>query len=624
VVRNRLWLVPLTVPPGLSLLAQTAYTEGWWLWFIPSILLVAAAVWIGAPDRWDRTAEVWFVRMSALGIAGWLAAGTLWSAWNLVMTYTLGGLWTIWCGAWVWHKRVRSHDKVIVRWNLDWQHIIHRMRPRPLTGSEVIDVHEDDGQDSLLLKLDRGRQSIDDLRAAGESILSAWEYPPETTWRVQPHPRNRNWAWFHIQHANPLAERREWDEDLGPSSFLDEFVVGFTPDGSLIKTLMRKAHWFIIGLTQWGKSTWLAELMAQLGKCDDTLIWFIDLKGGGTLAPWRPIVDWPATTHEEAEDMLAAATRIIKARSSITDDHIPSPEDPAIVIVIDEANEAFGQGTGTAKLISLGISVASLGAGLSVHLVAATQIGGLSALGDERLRGNLSKCMSFRPQKDEHAQYALADWAKLSASKLSEPGMFYFKDQQAASVLGRGHWISRPQRARLAHKYVDRRPVLPEALQLHAGEAYLTRHERNGSTAPSPAPREEPTVTPQEIADQIEAGLPDAVPSPAEVEMLNEARAADGMAPLTATEAAQTGEDRFVSALQKGPHSPKELISLSGMSQSWVMAYLAKLAEYGALADRRRGEPYQAVPGMDLREVMEAIREDRRRVESQARELVAS
>jgi hypothetical protein len=623
--RNRLWLIPFTIPFALSMAAQTVYRAGWWPWFIPAVILVASAVVMGAPDRWDRTAEVRFVRATAVGIAAWLIAGALWGAWNALMTWTLGGLWTMWTVCWWWHKRPRKQDKTIAEWDLQWQLIIHRMRPQQLTNSHVINVDlSDENVDALLIKLDRGRQNIGNLRDAGESILSAWEYPEETTFRVVKHGRNRNWAWFKIQHANPLAERREWDEDLAPSSFLDEFVVGFTPEGALIKTTLPKAHWFIVGQTQFGKSTWLSLKLAQLAACDDVLIWVIDLKGGGMAAPWKPCIDWLATTHAEAEQMLAAAKRIINARSSVTGDHIPSPEDPAIVIVMDECNEAFGQGTGTAALVAAGVSVAQLGAGMSVELDAATQIGGLSSMGDERIRSNLSKCMAFRCQQDAHAEYALEDWKHLSASKLDQPGMFYFKDQAKPSVLGRGFWISTPQRARLARMYADRRPVLPEALALHAGEAYSSRHDRGAAAGPPSPAREESSVsTPAELAAEIEAGLPVPV-SDAQMAMLNEARAADGLPPLSAERASETGQDRFVAELQSGPRSPAQLIEASGMSKSWVMAMLPKLVEYGAARQAGPREPYEAVPGMDIQEALAEIRRDRRKLGDKAKDLVTS
>ncbi len=619
--RHRLWLIPLTVPAILMVTAGTVHRAGWWPWFIPATLLVTAAVWIGAPDRWDRAAEVRFVRLSTAGIAAWLAFGAISGVWNTVMLASLGIGWIAWSGAWWWHKRVHSKEALIAAWDLEWQLNIHRMRPRPLTNSHVIDVDvSDEDIPKLLIRLDRGRQTIGDLIAAGDSILSALEVPPDTTFRVTSHARERNWAWFWIQHANPLADQREWDEDLAPESVLDEFVVGFTPEGGLIKASLRKAHWFIIGLTQWGKSTWLGQLIAQLLHCSDALVWVIDRKGGGMAAPWKDALDWVATEHDTAEAMLSAAKRIILARAAITDDHVPSSEDPAIFIVIDEANEVFGQGTGTSALVSLGVSVASLGAGASVHLVAATQIGGLSALGDERLRGNLDKCMAFRPQKDEHAQYALSDWAQLKASRLASPGMFYFKDGHAGSVLGRGFWLPRTLRARLARKYADRRPSLPEALQLHAGDAYLNRHQPH-----SPAPKEPAmTTTPRtaaEMAAQIEDGLPEPL-SFAQMDAANEARAADGLPPLTAQEAAETGEARFIAALHSRPHSPKELIDASGMSRSWVMGMLAKLVEYGVVTQPGARQPYQAVPGMDLREAVDAIKADRRRLETQARELI--
>jgi hypothetical protein len=620
--RNRLWLVPFAVPWALLMFGHITHAAGWWWWAIPAEILVGAAAFLGAPDRWDRSVEVLFVRVSAVAVTCWLVAAAVFGVFNRWMGYLLLGGWIVWAICWGLHKRTRRHDKTIAAWDEDWQLVAHRTRPVQMTGSRIIDVRQGDDVDSLLVALDRGRQSPTDLRNAGESILAAWEYPPDTTFRVEAHDRNRSWAWFHIQHANPLRAEREWSQDDAPRSFLDRFVVGFRPDGSLITTLLRKAHWFIVGQTQWGKSTWLSLLMAQLSACDDVLIWVIDLKGGGTARPWLPCIDWLATTHDEAERMLQAAKNITLARSALTDDHVPSPEDPAIAIIIDEANEAWGQGTGTSRLVSLGVSVASLGAGLSVHLFAATQIGALYALGDERIRGNMSKTMAFRCQHDSHAEYALSDWAKLSASKLSEPGMFYFKDQDAPSVLGRGFWLSRPERARIARQNASRRPTLPDALARHAGEAYLTRRERATLAATPPPSKETVVSTPEELAAEIEAGLPEPV-SREEMDAANQARAEDGLPPLSASAALQTAQDRFVAALQSGtPHSPKRLVELSGMSRSAVMAYLAKLVEYGAVSHEGRGTPYQAVPGIDVGEAMEAIREERRRADAQAKELI--
>jgi DNA-binding Lrp family transcriptional regulator len=102
--------------------------------------------------------------------------------------------------------------------------------------------------------------------------------------------------------------------------------------------------------------------------------------------------------------------------------------------------------------------------------------------------------------------------------------------------------------------------------------------------------------------------------------MLNEARAADGLPPLSAERASQTGQDRFVAELQSGPRSPKELIDASGMSPSWVRHILPKLIEYGAVRQPVPRGPYEAVPGMDLHEALEEIKRDRRRLEAGARE----
>jgi DNA-binding Lrp family transcriptional regulator len=79
-----------------------------------------------------------------------------------------------------------------------------------------------------------------------------------------------------------------------------------------------------------------------------------------------------------------------------------------------------------------------------------------------------------------------------------------------------------------------------------------------------------------------------------------------------------------VAELQSGPRSPAQLIEASGMSKSWVMAMLPKLVEYGAARQAGPREPYEAVPGMDIREALAEIRRDRRKLGDKAKDLVTS
>lgn len=90
--------------------------------------------------------------------------------------------------------------------------------------------------------------------------------------------------------------------------------------------------------------------LAQLARCIDASVFMIDLKGGRAARPWmmpwvrghtrRPVVDWLATTREEAVLMLDALLRAGDARARGAaggwEKLEPTFEMPAIILVVDE------------------------------------------------------------------------------------------------------------------------------------------------------------------------------------------------------------------------------------------------------------------------------------------------
>ncbi len=98
------------------------------------------------------------------------------------------------------------------------------------------------------------------------------------------------------------------------------------------------------GSTGSGKSGGLNVLIGNLVACPDVVIWGIDLKKGIELQPWASCIARLATTPGQARALLADAVAIVEARAAqlATEGRRtwePSPDAPALVIIIDEYAE---------------------------------------------------------------------------------------------------------------------------------------------------------------------------------------------------------------------------------------------------------------------------------------------
>ena len=115
--------------------------------------------------------------------------------------------------------------------------------------------------------------------------------------------------------------------------------------------------------------------MGNLAACRDVVIWAIDLKNGMELGPWAPCIARLATTPEEARALLADAVAILEARAELlaaTGQRVwePSPDMPALVIIIDEYAELADDAPDAIKDAD---SIARRGRAVAVTLIAATQ-----------------------------------------------------------------------------------------------------------------------------------------------------------------------------------------------------------------------------------------------------------
>ena len=142
---------------------------------------------------------------------------------------------------------------------------------------------------------------------------------------------------------DPHADAIPWP---GPSvsSITEPIEIGPFEDASPCRVLLLRRNGLVGGVTGSGKSGGLNVLLGNLSACRDVVIWGIDLKRGIELGPWADCIDRLAVTPDQACALLADAVAILEARAAEMAAKgrrtwEPSPEQPALVIIIDEFAE---------------------------------------------------------------------------------------------------------------------------------------------------------------------------------------------------------------------------------------------------------------------------------------------
>ena len=289
------------------------------------------------------------------------------------------------------------------------------------------------------------------------------------------------------------------------------------------------------------------------------------------LGPWAPCIDRLATTPEEATALLADVVKILEARAS----HLagrgqrvwePSPDMPALIIVIDEYAELVDDAPAAVRHAD---SIARRGRAVAVNLVAATQRPTQKAMGQGAVRSQMDVRISFPVRERKDVDLILGQGmpaAGWHAHTLNAPGKFL--------VAAAEHDVPKRARAYLAtdqavasttEMYADFPPRLDlisqqaAAQDPHSGDVYPKRDpysERNRPAWHFPAP----------VADDED---PDDAP---EVVLW----AALAIAPPEGT-------------------TVPDLVAETGMSRPWVYLRLRELADRRQVIQVSRGR-WRAAP----------------------------
>ncbi|WP_239080674.1 FtsK/SpoIIIE domain-containing protein [Paractinoplanes brasiliensis] len=360
---------------------------------------------------------------------------------------------------WWAHRRRRARvrvDRIIQAWP-DLAETIG------LDGSRVMSAVVDTWGWRARMKLRPG-QSVADVVVRVPAIESALGTRPGAV-RVEQDPAHAGRCTMRVLAVDPHAGAIPWP---GPTarSLADPIELGVFEDATTVRVPLLRRHALIGGTTDSGKSGVLNVVLGNLAACSDVVLWGIDLKGGMELRPWAPCLARLATTPDEATRLLADAVAVLDARAhAASRDNTrvwePTPDTPALVIVIDEYAELADTAPAA---VTYAESVARRGRAVAVDLLAATQRPTQKAMGGGALRSQMSVrvCLRVRERRDVDL---ILDKGMLAAGwhahTLDAPGKFY--------VLADGH--NQPRRARAylvtddhvretAARYADQRPEL--------------------------------------------------------------------------------------------------------------------------------------------------------------------
>jgi S-DNA-T family DNA segregation ATPase FtsK/SpoIIIE len=464
---------------------HTVHPHGWWFALAVSDLAAAGLAAFGARVGLDRLAERVYASVVVLVAGAWLATATILGPLTSPLPQALGLGALLLAVPWWAHRRRRARVRV-QRALAAWPDISKAIG---LPGSKFQSASVDLWGWRARIRLARG-QTIADMTARIPAIESALG-----TYRgaVRVYPtgdRKANRCELRVLDTDPHAEAIRWP---GPSarSIAQPVDLGPFEDAEPCRVSFLRRHALFAGTTGSGKSGGLNVLMATLAACDDVVIWAIDLKQGMELQPWRPCIGRLATTPEEAAALLADAVAIQQARAAhlaATGRRVwePSPEMPALVIIVDEYAELADE---SPDAMSDTDSIARLGRAVAVTLVAATQRPTQKAMGQGAVRSQMDTRICFRVRERRDVDLILGQGmlsAGWHAHSLNAPGKFLVSaPEHTTPKHARAYLVTDDDVARIIARYGPGRPQLDEVSQRAVGSGPSGAEQDPGSSGDS-------------------------------------------------------------------------------------------------------------------------------------------
>jgi DNA segregation ATPase FtsK/SpoIIIE, S-DNA-T family len=560
--RHRSAFAPFLLAGAVFVTAAPTHRHhtGWW---IPVTAVTAlVSVLLGAPYRrlhrypvlrgpadlmvrlWkacgiDRPIERGYAALVIATTGGWLAAAIA-NAPTKRPLPAIAVMSTVVLGIpWWFHRRRRARVRV-ERAIEAWPSIAESVGlPGAHIGSVVVDAWGWTAR-VILRKGATAAQAIDKLPA----IESGFGIRPGSA-RALPDENRADRFILRVIENDPHANPIPW---AGPviDTIRRPLELGLFEDGRPVRISLLRRNALIGGIVGSGKSGIVNVILAILTACRDVVVWGVDLKGGMELGPWAACLDRLATTPAQTTGLFRDAVTELDRRADTLAARgsrlwEPTPQDPALVIVVDEYAEMPEEAQQYAD------SLARRGRAVAVNLLAATQRPTQSAMGGKSVRSQMDVRICLRVRERRDVDLILGQGAFNTgwhAHTLTEPGVFLISSpEHGTPERARAYLIDDDQITRHAARYAPQRPAL---------------------SAPGPSgPSQRPQTAPE--GPGADSGTQDA---------------ADGA----------TGA-LWAALRAAGPQgvSVAQLVKITGKGRTWVYERLRELADTGRAVQTIRG-----------------------------------
>ncbi|MFE9491383.1 DNA translocase FtsK [Streptomyces sp. NPDC006641] len=258
-------------------------------------------------------------------------------------------------------------------------------------------------------------------------------------------------AVLYVSTRDVLSESIDLPDDTHPLTITEPLTLGALESGEPFEIKFRQNSVFIAGKKGSGKSVLLHCIISVITRCTDAVIWMIDMAEGNTakrwLRPWveqwkdqhdrlidRPILDWVATSVEEAVRLLRASVAVAdgRARRMPGGKIRPTATTPALIVITDENPELMSR---VPEAIQEKIRGIKKGRKAAVDYIDAAQRGTGPNTGGGEVMSQYDTVIGGRFPKKGEGQFVFPDYfQRVDLSKLPGDGSFYVLDEKRSKT----------------------------------------------------------------------------------------------------------------------------------------------------------------------------------------------